>query len=255
MSEIFSYNKPDKYEEYCGITNVDRKWWYDGNGDFYYALRNYKVRQLDPIYTKGYRDPKFRKETIQETFERIATLPIDKSENRKRFSWFNANINFQRGKVLDIGSGFGVWPHLLKVAGWDVECVEPNEDSARFINNELHIPCRNEFFSPDMDRTYDVVSIVHVLEHISTPRQFIRKVVKCLKPEGKLFVEVPDAVEFRYLPRDHDEFNSCHVWFFTASYLCRLFDKLDLDVTHLHRPYYKDRKLSRIQVICERNKR
>lgn len=256
MNKLFSYNKPDKYEKYCGIKHIRRAWCFDKKLDpTFYSTRNYDLDLLEPIYTQGYRDPSFRDETIEETFNRIVNLPVDKSENVQRFKWFNANVDMRCGKVLDIGSGFGVWPYILNKVGWNVECIEPNEDSCNFIRDHLNIPCSNEFFYGHVDHPYDIISIIHVLEHIVDPHDFLQKVMGCLEWGGKLFIEVPDAVEFTYLPKDHDEFNSCHIWFFSADSLLRMLNDCNINVIHLHRPYYKDRKLSRIQVICDRRKR
>lgn len=245
----FTYDKPDKYEEYCGIEEVKREWVY-GRLGLWFQRRNYSLDLLDSVYTDGYRDKAFRDESISEIFDRIACLPPKKSENKQRLKWFLSYI--KKGSVLDIGSGFGIWPYSLRGKGFDVVCVEPNKESADFIQYKLGIDCIEAFFEGGLVEKFDIVSMVHVLEHIENTAEFLSRAVNCLKPNGKLFVEVPDAIEFEYLPDDHDEFNSCHIWFFsTISLIDEIESFTGMKVIHVNRPYYKDRKLSRIQVICE----
>jgi 2-polyprenyl-3-methyl-5-hydroxy-6-metoxy-1,4-benzoquinol methylase len=103
---------------------------------------------------------------------------------------------------------------------------------------------------PDME--FDVVSVIHVLEHIEDPVEFLISLHDSLKPDGKLFIEVPDAIEFETLIPIHDEFNSCHTHFYDVSTLCRVLARSVYNVTDIHRKYYKERNLHRIMAVCQR---
>lgn len=251
---IKHYNRPDKYESWCGIgTPMARQWMRCFYCGFYQARRSYPLSQLDKIYTDGYRNKDFRDETIDETFNRIASLPHGESENSYRVNWMRERIEPAKW-VLDIGSGFGIFPYTLKHLGYMVHCVEPNEESAEFIKNRLCMECYEGFFpmAEIQANRYDLVSMVHVLEHAENPDLFLGDAVLPLKDGGKVFIEVPDAVEFSYLPNDHDEFNSCHTSFFDVRSLCDLLDICKLNLTDVHRIRHKTRNLSRIMVIAEK---
>jgi hypothetical protein len=132
----FGYRTPDKYEKWVGLKNVKRLWVKCKKCGFYWQLRNYPLSNLEKIYKTGYRSKDFRGESIEHAYYRIRNAPY--SENEKRFFWFGYHAPYKKAKkVLDIGSGIGVWPALLKNAEYDVTCVEENQDSVDFISSEL----------------------------------------------------------------------------------------------------------------------
>jgi SAM-dependent methyltransferase len=200
-------------------------------------LRSYPLSHLEKIYRSGYRHLDFRGETIGQAFERITSIKY--SENERRFLWFGYRTNYKKTKrILDIGSGIGVWPALLKKAEYDVTCVEENIDSIRHIRNTLEIAC------------YSNIDIIHVLEHIEDVDGFLGGVRKKLRKGGYLFVEVPDSSEFGVLKKNHDDFNSCHVAFYDMGSLYRVlkrngFNPIDSGVIS-----YKGRGLTRLMMLC-----
>lgn len=246
---VFSYSGPDKYERYVGIDNVDRVWAYCTKCGFYQSSRNYDLAELEKIYSStktGYRDVEFRGESVKQAHKRVQGLPAAERENLKRVKWLTGIV--KRCDMLDIGSGLGVFPAEMEYNFFNADCVEENKDSIEFIISELGLPC----FDKIPNKKYGLVTVVHVLEHIEKPDDFLRGVRSRLKPGGNLFVEVPDVKEFKYLPPDHDEFNSCHVCFYDLPNLCRVLERNGFEVTDLKRMYYEQRKLSRLMVVCKK---
>jgi len=233
---------PDKYERFCGLKNIERKWVWNVAMQCWEQTRNYPIEALQKIYDVGYRQDTFRGESIDQAFDRIINLPYGKSENRYRVLWFVSN--FKYGKLLDIGTGLGVFPHLLKTHSWKVEATEPNVFSKNFVENQLGIKCYLEGVQ-EVPGDYDVISAIHVLEHIPDVNGFLQLISNRLKPNGRVFIEVPDAVEFEYLPADSDEFNSCHIWFFDVSSLYRAVSRC-FRVDDIHRVRHKATDRSRI---------
>jgi len=244
---VHSYSEPDKYESWVGIQNVNRCWVRCMKCGFYMQIRNYELSELEKIYKHGYRDKKFRGESIEHAFKRI--INAEKSENESRYLWFAMNIEYTENKrVLDIGSGIGVWPHLLKRAEYDVECVEENEVSINFLYEQLGLSCFNGLDS--VSGQYDTVTLLHVLEHIEDPDSFLKKVRLLLKKGGHLFVEVPDSIEFSYLDQHHDEFNSCHVAFYNMGSLYRIIEACGFNVVDMHLEKTEARNLSRVMCLA-----
>lgn len=243
------FRLPDRYEAYMGFTDVQRSWLKCCSCGLYRAERNYSLADFQKIYDEGYRDPTFRGKTIQEAYAKIIALPPEKSENFERFKWFIRNISKKTGcNVLDIGSGLGVWPDVLNTGGYNVWCVETNKDSIDFIHNELKIKSVREL--PTYAK-FDIITCLHILEHMEKPKEFINSLKPMLKNDGQFFIEVPDAVEFEYLEQGNNEFSSDHVWFFNLSTLSRLLDQCGLEIIHAYRPYYKERRLSRLLTIAQ----
>lgn len=243
---MFVIDKPDKYEKWMGITNVERRWAWNNRHQCWHQERNYDLENLEAIYTFGYRSEKFRGESIEDAFNRIKRLPYGESENKYRVDWFLRH--FKRGKLLDIGAGIGVFAHEIRSHGWEVEASETNLYSIKFLTEKLKIPCCEP---EDVSGKYDVISIIHVIEHIENTGEFLRYVKDRLHPNGSVFIEVPDAVEFNHLPQDSDEFNSCHVWFFDVPGLYRLVDRY-FRVTDIHCVHHQARNRWRIMLRGEK---
>lgn len=242
--KVWDYFEPDKYEKYVGIDRIKRRWQQCGGCGIYRQYRNYKIEILSEIYKHGYRDKKFRGETIENAFNRIMLMPLETSENKQRVEWLKDVLPMTEGTMLDVGSGIGVFPFLMKDE-WDVTCVEENADSILFINSKLGMPCVEQV----KEEKFDLVTLVHVLEHIEDLPDFLAKIYK--HAHEFLFVEVPDADEFIYLPRTHDEFNSCHEWFFTMPTLVKLLEDNGFTVLDATRKYYGERQLSRLLVFAQ----
>jgi len=242
FEEIHLYTTPDKYEKYMGIENVDRDWARCMGCGHYQQDRNYPLADLEKIYENGYRSLDFRGETIEQAYNKVMAIP--NNENSQRCEWFIENIGAVE-TILDFGSGLGVFPKFLSTCGYSVDCVEANNDSNGFIQYQLKIPCYFEMPA----QKYDVITFVHVLEHIEKPIDLLP-----LLHTKKIFIEVPDAIEFELLDKNHDEFNSCHCHFFTSESISRLLDDCGYQIMAEHDVHYKERNLSRIMVIATKKR-
>ena len=237
--------KPDKYERWMGITDVRRRWRKCLGCGLWHQLRNYSLTDLDKIYEDGYRNVNFRGETIEQAFHRIISIP--NSENDTRVNLLTSMLGVPEN-LLDIGSGLGVFPFRMRQMGTEVFCVESNKDSIGWIK-DLGMPCSDEI--PDYAK-FEVISIIHVLEHIEDPIKFLRDLHVPLRSDGKLFIEVPDAIEFERLIPTNDEFNSCHTHFYEIPTLFRVLGRAGYNVIDMHRENYPERNLFRIMAICEK---
>lgn len=236
---VFAYTKPDKYESWQGIWNILRKWSRCTVCDFHFQTRSYDLSELEGIYKEGYRSKTFRGETIESAFNRISKRP---TENEKRVKFVQYAINLTDKTVLDIGAGIGIFANSIKDDCMSVECVEENKLSVKFIQNTLGIRC----YEGIPDAEYDVVTLIHILEHITDPDAFLRQ----LKAMTKwLFIEVPDASMFELAEQDHDDFNSCHLWSFGPDHLIKLVERNGFFFKEIRRPFYPGRNLRRIWAV------
>ena len=251
--QIFEFCKPDKYEEYCKIDEVNRAWFKCVNCGHYQSESNYDLSRLMKVY-QGYRSEPFRGYPIKEKFKTVMALPNHKRENHSRVNWVNLNVDFKKSlTVLDVGSGFGVFPHELREMGFDVKCTEINKDSIEFLTKELGFECFDGTPGEDLHRKFGLVTMVHVLEHLKFPTLFLDNYKKFLGFDGQIFIEVPDSIEFRYLPKEHDEFNSCHFHFFTIPSLTTIVERSGFTVKKVERVHHPARGLSRIRLLGRRN--
>jgi SAM-dependent methyltransferase len=99
-----------------------------------------------------------------------------------------------RGRYLDVGCGSGAALGVARSLGWHVAGIEPDAaaaQKARAFADELHV-CDALAASPGSGR-FDVVTTLHVLEHVPDPVRLLRRMLDWLAPGGLLIVEVPNA--------------------------------------------------------------
>lgn len=96
------------------------------------------------------------------------------------------------GSILDIGCG-GAWLiRYAATAGWDVQGIEPSK--SMWERARRRAPVLLGTF-PDVDlggRSFDVVNLKLVMEHVPDPALLLREVRKVLNPGGVVCIEVPN---------------------------------------------------------------
>lgn len=93
--------------------------------------------------------------------------------------------------LLDIGCGMGCFLGAMKAAGWTVEGIEVSAYAADYVSRELGIPvaCGTvEQFPADREKSFDVVTLWDVLEHVPDPGALLKQCRRFLKPGGTLFL-------------------------------------------------------------------
>ena len=101
-------------------------------------------------------------------------------------------------RILDIGCGPGTGLKAFQDRGWEVMGVEPDPVRAKVGNevNKINIfPGKIEDFNGH-DETFDVVTLLHVLEHFHSPIYFLENSIKKIKDNGYLYIEVPHLHRF-----------------------------------------------------------
>jgi SAM-dependent methyltransferase len=110
------------------------------------------------------------------------------------------NPVFERpGTFLDIGCGSGEYLHLMKAKGWQVKGVEPSQFGASQGQREglevVHGTLLDAHFP---DNSFDYIRSNHSFEHVPNPDEVLREVHRILKPDGKLFLGIPNTASIAY---------------------------------------------------------
>jgi SAM-dependent methyltransferase len=117
------------------------------------------------------------------------------------------------GRLLDVGCGDQPFRHLVP-AGVDYTGIDRGET----INNFEYSNSETRYFTGDrwpvQDEDYDTLICTEVLEHVPDPASFLAEAHRCLVPGGRLFLTVPFAARWHYIPHDY--------WRYTPSCLNRL---------------------------------
>ena len=89
------------------------------------------------------------------------------------------------GSIVDVGCGQGAFVETLRKKGVHAH----GYDNAYKGNNPF---IRKELFSPGIHEKSSLVSLRHVLEHISDPYEFVHQIATANEFSGLLYIEVPD---------------------------------------------------------------
>jgi 2-polyprenyl-3-methyl-5-hydroxy-6-metoxy-1,4-benzoquinol methylase len=100
------------------------------------------------------------------------------------------------GRFLDVGCNMGMLLRHVKSMGWTGVGVEPSPTLSRLAVEQLHLDVYNCFLDELPSRelgSFDVVALSDVFEHITQPIEFLTQAARYLKPDGLLYIKVPNA--------------------------------------------------------------
>ena len=174
----------------------------------------------------------------------IYTEPLQKDIDRVKYSYglklieeFNGPT---KGKLLDFGCGAGVFLEVASSLGWK-ECIGidansryqdqyKSEPGIQFINSSF-----DKIDKSTLGGSYDCISLWNVLEHLYHPNEMVQEFKSMLKPEGLIFIMVPNAKSFatRIIREKSATFNWKHVSHFCSQSLERLMTQNGFKQVHL----------------------
>lgn len=97
------------------------------------------------------------------------------------------------GMHLDLGAGTGAFVNAMDKAGWNTIGLEPDKGARETAVTTFNVsiyPSDNLFQLPD--KSYDAITLWHVLEHVHQLHETVGKLSALLSKEGKLFIAVPN---------------------------------------------------------------
>jgi SAM-dependent methyltransferase len=99
------------------------------------------------------------------------------------------------GRLLDLGCWVGFFLAEARERGWEVTGVEPSGFAAAYARDELGLPVLSgELFEVDLPlRSFDVITLGDVIEHIPDAGRAVDRISGLLAPGGVLAMALPDA--------------------------------------------------------------
>lgn len=94
--------------------------------------------------------------------------------------------------LLDIGCGIGSVIEATKTHNLKALGVEPNHYAVDYAQNHLGMELTCDYFSETTYmQKFDLVTCIHVLEHLEHPQALFKDAVNSLNPGGLLFLSLP----------------------------------------------------------------
>ncbi len=102
--------------------------------------------------------------------------------------------SYDRGRILDVGCGNGLFLSWMKELGWEVVGVEPDEKAVKVAREEYGLEVYQGTLESIKfpDNSFDVITMSHVIEHVPDPLTLLYECKRILKPGGKLIVITPN---------------------------------------------------------------
>lgn len=238
FSKTFEYFKPpvgetkfnirqDKYSRFYVRCNFCRHW---------SSVMKINIKNL---YNYEYNSATY-KGKLKKNFQKIKNLPNKKSDNFyrvqriKNFSSKDKNENFK--KLLDIGSGLGIFPYSASKKGFNCTALDPDPNACRHIRQNLKIKTLcGDFLKKKIKIKFDIITMNKVIEHIKNPALMLKKAKKNLKKNGLIYIEVPDATKASKKGKNREEFFIDHLHVFSKKSLMLLLKKTNYRKIYINR--------------------
>lgn len=116
--------------------------------------------------------------------------------------WKRAKIEKLKlpGRILDIGCGTGEFLYEMKKHGWEVEGLEKDKRAAQYAEKKFGLrvlTLTNEIYELNiLEKSFDVITMWHVLEHLYHPLNTLERVKNLLKDNGIVLIAVPNVASF-----------------------------------------------------------
>lgn len=107
--------------------------------------------------------------------------------------------NFKKGgSILDIGCSTGAFLQTLMDSRWRLHGIEisANEAATAAALTGADIFVGDPLDAPYKPATFDAVTCFHLLEHVHRPLELVRRIRTWLKPQGVLYVIVPNIASY-----------------------------------------------------------
>ncbi len=154
----------------------------------------------------------------------------------EEFYTFFRNCDLRPGRVLEIACFDGFLLKKLQNDGWEVYGCDPSPMAQVAMQYLGETGCiLNQYFTRDtvFDGLFDVIVFRNLLEHIYDLQGFLESVSANLKPNGRIFIDVPNLTHILGL-NSWGSFFHQHVSYFSSECLALLLRQHQFEVEEIH---------------------
>lgn len=135
-------------------------------------------------------------------------------------------------RVLEVGCSYGLLLDYLREKGWRAAGIDISKNAvgwARERGLECYQASMDDFTPPGK---YDLILLIHVLEHLPDPGESLKRIKSWLSPGGMIYLRVPN-VESRFVRRSRVNFIGHfkpfeHLYYFSSETMKLLLEKAGL---------------------------
>lgn len=170
----------------------------------------------------------------------------------RNLHWLKTLLKYKAppAKVLELGCSHGSFVALLREAGYDASGMEMSPWVVDFAKKMFDIPMLvGPLEDVELERAgYDVIALMDVLEHLSSPKDTLTIALNILKPDGLIMVQMPEfpgVSTFEELQAAHPSFLGMllpdeHIYLYSQSAARRLFHELGAEHLVFEKPFFPE---------------
>ncbi len=99
----------------------------------------------------------------------------------------------KKGKILDVGAGYGLLSSILYEKGYEIFIIEPNNTAYYLKGKKIrHYRTPVEEFVSKSKTKYDVILLMDVIEHLKDPLTVLKKLRFHLNKKGIVVAQTPN---------------------------------------------------------------
>lgn len=202
-------------------------------------------RQLFPLLSDEELKEEYNEDKTVRSYTQNAAISDFEAMRVKFSEWTKIHADMYWDKlqecnyVLNLGSGFGFLEEELNKREGRKFHIEGDEIGKfrldNWVGGVVHtVNFMTDSIPQEMIGKYDLVMALHLLEHLNSPVEYLRKLKPLLKKSGKLLIEVPNLDCYLCeLSPEYKEFFYLyeHVSYYTINTLTMAFDKAGYKVS------------------------
>ena len=130
----------------------------------------------------------------------------------------------------------------MKISNWNISGLEPDENARKKALElyDLNLKKTEEFVRLPAE-AFDAITMWHVLEHVHDLHEYIKQIKFLLKPEGKIFIAVPNYTSYdaQYYKKFWAAYDvPRHLYHFSPKSMRMLLDLHDMKVEKMKPMWY-----------------
>ena len=144
------------------------------------------------------------------------------------------------GRLLDVGAGTGILVEEAIAAHYDAIGIEPSQWAAALAQARGLSVFHGIFPHAAPRSTYDVITLIDVVEHVSNPVPLLRDVAAQLSARGIAVVVTPDvaSIAARVMGANWWHYRVAHIGYFGKTTLTAALELAELQPIAWHRPVW-----------------
>jgi 2-polyprenyl-3-methyl-5-hydroxy-6-metoxy-1,4-benzoquinol methylase len=154
--------------------------------------------------------------------------------------------------LLDVGAGSGLLVAEAKYFGFDAIGVEPSHSLVKLAHDLYQVDLLQGVFPHPLlsNQRFDVIFLVDIIEHVSTPLELLRHCATALPPQGIIILVTPNvgSLVARLLGQRWWHFRLAHVGYFSNPSLLKAVERAGLTVVQ----HFSAKWFFRVSYLAER---